>query len=139
MLLLESSTLICSPIAIELVIGVNRFASKIPISNLRSKASLRSSPETSSLISASSELSMSTALFESISIWLKIMLLQLRLWDNRKFWLTEKFSNGCRHIEISGRKLNFLTQYIFCRSRRDESIDNIKSEFYYLEHFLKKF
>ena len=37
-------------------------------------------------------------------------------------------------IEILGRELNFLTQYIFCRSRRDESIGGIKSEFYYLEH-----
>ena len=41
-------------------------------------------------------------------------------------------------IEILGRKLNFLTQYIFCRSRRDESIDGINSEFYYQEHFFKK-
>ena len=46
-------------------------------------------------------------------------------------------TSGSRQIEILGRKWNFLTQYIFCRSRRDESIGGIKSEFYYLEHFLK--
>ena len=38
--------------------------------------------------------------------------------------------------KIEGLSLT-LTQYIFCRSRRDKSIDGIRSEFYYLEHFLK--
>ena len=38
--------------------------------------------------------------------------------------------------KIEGLSLT-LTQYIFCRSRWDKSIDSIKSEFYYLEHFLK--
>ena len=38
--------------------------------------------------------------------------------------------------KIEGLSLT-LTQYIFCRSRRDKSIDGIKSEFYHLEHFLK--
>ena len=45
---------------------------------------------------------------------------------------------GSRLIEILGRKWNFLTRYIFCKSRRDESTGGIKSEFFYLEH-LKKF
>ena len=37
-----------------------------------------------------------------------------------------------------GPEIKFLTKYIFCRSRRDESIGDTASEFYYLEH-LKKF
>ena len=42
-----------------------------------------------------------------------------------------------RSIEILGWERNVLTQYIFHRSGRDDSIGGIKSDFFYLEHFGK--
>ena len=42
-----------------------------------------------------------------------------------RFTVTQENHNGWREIEILGRKLNFSTQYIFCRSWRDESIERI--------------
>ena len=44
-----------------------------------------------------------------------------------------------RSIEILGWERNVLTQYIFHRSGRDDSIGGIKSDFFYLEHFGKNF
>ena len=44
---------------------------------------------------------------------------------------------GRAKIEIFDPIWNFLTQYIFCSSHQNELFDGIKSNFDYVEKFLK--
>ena len=57
-----------------------------------------------------------------------------------------KFKSSLSQIEIGRAQIenfgpiwNFLTQYIFCRSRQDKSFDGIMTIFHYVEKFLKNF